>query len=92
MKIQGKIKRKLETKTVGSNGFETREIHVVTEEQYPQTISIHFTQGRVILLDAINEGDTVEIEINLKGREWTNPEGKLTVFNTIDGWKINKIA
>jgi hypothetical protein len=37
-------KRKFDTKTVGTNGFETREVHVTTEEQYPQILAIQFTR------------------------------------------------
>jgi hypothetical protein len=54
------------TKTVGTNGFETREFYVTTEEQYPQILSIQFTQGRVSLLDGFEAGDKVKIDLNLK--------------------------
>jgi hypothetical protein len=43
MTITAIIKENL-TKTVGTNGFETREVHVTTEEQYPQILSISFTR------------------------------------------------
>ena len=52
MKIEkARIKLIGETKTTGSNGFETRELRIVTDEQYPQTISIQFVQGKTIDLD-----------------------------------------
>lgn len=86
------IKRILPTKSVGSNGFETRELHGTTEEQYPQTLNIQFTQGRCPLLDNFKPGQKVKIDINLKGREWTNKQDETTVFNTIDGWKIEEVV
>jgi hypothetical protein len=86
------IKRILATKTVGNNGFETRELHGTTEEQYPQTLSIQFTQGRTPLLDNFKAGQKVKIDINLKGREWTNSQGEIVVFNTIEGWKIEPVV
>jgi hypothetical protein len=33
-------------------------------------------------------GDEVEVGINLRGREWTSPQGEVKYFNTIQGWKI----
>jgi translation initiation factor IF-3 len=92
MQVTGKVKRVEEIKTVGANDFKTREIVVVTEEQYEQTIAIQFKQGNVTILDNYKEGDKVKIDINIKGRDWTNAEGKTTCFNTIEGWKIEKVA
>jgi hypothetical protein len=60
MTITAIIKENL-TKTVGTNGFETREVHVTTEEQYPQILSISSLQGRVSLLDGFEAGDKVKL-------------------------------
>ncbi len=43
------------------------------------------------MLDKYSAGDYVAVDINLRGREWTNPEGVVKYFNQIQGWKINKI-
>lgn len=91
MQVTGTVVRVLETKVVGTTGFETRELHVKTDEQYAQTLSVQFTQGKVVELDKFSPGQKVKIEINLKGREWTNQSGELTVFNTIQGWKIEEV-
>ena len=40
------------------------------------------------MLDNFKEGDQVEVFFNLRGREWTNPQGEVKVFNTLDAWKI----
>lgn len=91
MKIaKARIKRIEPTKTVGQNGFETRQLVVITDEQYPQVIGIQFQQNNVNDLDNFQEGDIVTIDINLRGREWTNKEGEPVVFNTVQGWKIVK--
>jgi hypothetical protein len=92
MHITAIIKRVLDTKTVGANGFETRELHVTTDEQYPQTLAIQFTQGRCPLLDNFKPGQKAKVDINLKGREWTNAQGELVVFNSIEGWKIEEVV
>ena len=90
MEIQGKVKMIDETKTYGSNGFRKRELVVTTEEQYPQHIMIEFVQDKTDLLDAYKEGDTVKVSINLRGREWVNPQGETKYFNSIQGWRIEK--
>ena len=76
---------------IGQNGFEKRDLVIVTEEQYPQTIIIQFTQQRCDLLDSLQVGQNVKVYINIRGREWTNPQGETKYFNTIEGWKIEVI-
>ena len=91
MEVQGKIKMIGETQTFGSNGFRKREVVVTTEEQYPQHILIEFVQNNCDLLDNFQIGETVRIGINIRGREWVNPEGETKFFNSIQGWRIESI-
>ena len=91
MNISGKVKLINETKEYGSNGFRKREIVLTTQEQYPQNILVEFIQDRTNLLDAYNIGDFVKIDINLRGREWTNDKGEVKYFNSIQGWRIEKV-
>lgn len=88
MELSGKIKWIDETKTYGSNGFRKREVVITTEEQYPQHILIEFIQDKCDLLNTYQVGQDVKIGINLRGREWVNPEGQTKYFNSIQGWKI----
>ena len=92
MEVQGKIKVIGETQTFGSNGFRKREVVVTTEEQYPQSIMVEFVQDKTDLLNNFGVGQDVKISINLRGREWTNPQGEVKYFNSIQGWKIEPIA
>lgn len=92
MQVTGKVVRVLEVKVSGANDFKSRSVHVKTDEQYPQVLSIEFNQGNVTLLDGLSEGQNLKIDINLKGREWTNTEGIVSVFNSLLGWKIEKLA
>ena len=91
MEIQGRVKQIFPSQTMGQNGFEKRDLVIVTEEQYPQTIIIQFTQQRCELLDSLQVGQNVKVYINIRGREWTNPQGEIKYFNTIEGWKIEVI-
>ena len=91
MEVQGKIKMIDETKTYGNNGFRKREMVVTTEEQYPQHILIEFIQDKTDLLDKFNVGQNVKVSINLRGREWTNPQGETKYFNSLNGWRIENV-
>ena len=92
MEIQGKVKMIGETQTFGSNGFRKREIVVTTEEQYPQHIMVEFIQDKTELLNNYQVGQNVKISINLRGREWVNPQGETKYFNSIQGWRIESLG
>jgi len=91
MEVTGKIKWIDETKTYGNNGFRKREVVITTEEQYPKQILIEFIQDKCELLNNYQVGQNVKIGINLRGREWTNPEGETKYFNSIQGWRIDAL-
>ena len=88
MEISGKIKEIKKQEERGT--FRFRNLILTTEDQYPQTIEIQFVQDKCGILDSYAPGDTVKVEINIRGREWTDPQGVVKYFNTIQGWKINK--
>lgn len=90
MQVNGIIKVIGEVKENGT--FKSRDVVVTTEEQYPQQISIQFVQDKCSVLDGYKVGESVEVSINLRGRLWTDPQGVDKYFNTIQGWKINKVA
>lgn len=91
MEITGIIKVIGDTNVFGSNSFKKRDLVITTIEQYPNDIIIQFTQQRCDLLDSLQVGQNVKVYINIKGREWTNPQGETKYFNTIEGWKIEVI-
>lgn len=61
---------------------------VDTLSEYPQKLAIEFYNDKTNLLDEWQNGDEVKIGINIKGREWTNPQGKTLYFTMLHGWKI----
>jgi translation initiation factor IF-3 len=88
MEITGKVKLVGQEVQI-SNTYAKRELVVSTEEQYPQHILINFTQGKCNdKLDKLTIGQEVKVGINLRGREWVNPQGETKYFNEIQGWKI----
>jgi hypothetical protein len=88
MELQGKIKVIGTTMEVGSSGFRKRELVITTDEQYPQHIAIEFVQDKTALLDNHKIGEDVKVSINVRGREWINPQGESKYFNSLNGWRI----
>ena len=88
MDVSGKIKLINETQTYGERGFRKRELVLTTNEEYPQMLLIEFVQDKCDLLENYAVGQDVSISINLRGREWINPEGVAKYFNAIQGWRI----
>jgi len=90
MELKGKLIVKGETIAV-SEKFSKRHFVVETADTYPQTIELQLSQDKCSLLDDINLGDELEVSINLRGRMWTNPQGEVKYFNTIEAWKIDRL-
>ena len=91
MEITGTIKTIKETATFGASGLKKRELVLTTNEQYPQHILVEFVQDKCDLLNNFTECQEVKVAINLRGREWINPQGEAVYFNTIQGWRIEAL-
>ncbi len=91
MEVTGKVKYKSGDIQVSAS-FKKSELVITTEEQYPQHILIEFNQDKCDLVDPYKIGETVKVSINLRGREWVNPQGETRYFNSIHGWKIERLA
>ena len=87
-----KIKSIGEIKTFKA-GFKVVKFVVVDDSssEYPQYLELQCTQDKADNLIKFNKvGDVVDCSINLRGREWINPQGETKVFNTIEAWKVFK--
>jgi hypothetical protein len=72
-----------------SEKFKKRDLVITdTSSTYPQDILFQLTQDKVDILDAFMEGQTLEVSFNLRGREWTSPQGEVKYFNTLEAWRI----
>lgn len=89
MELQGTVKKIGQTKTFAS-GLQKRELVLLTDDEYPQPILVEFLQDKIDLLQNVKEGESVKIGINIRGREWTNPQGEVKYFNSITGWRLEK--
>ena len=90
MKITGTLKIKKDTQVV-SESFSKREfVLTVVDGAFSNDILIQLTKDKVTLINDVNIGDMLEVEVNLKGKEWTSPSGEVKYFNTIEAWKLSK--
>jgi hypothetical protein len=89
MEIKGTIKKIAETVQI-SERFRKREfvVEYASNPEYPQTLQFEMVQDRCEFLDPFQEGQQVEISFDLRGREWTNPQGQVKYFNTLQAWKL----
>ena len=91
MELQGTVKKIGETQTI-SSVFQKKELVLLTDEQYTQPILVEFLQDKIDLLQNIKDGESVKIWINIRGREWTDPQGEKKYFNSITGWRLEKLS
>ena len=70
--------------------FKKREFVLEDTEnpQYPEFIKFELIQDKCALLDAHKVGEKVTVHFNLKGRKWTDREGKVVYFNSLQAWRI----
>lgn len=87
--LTGKIKLINPEKQV-SDTFKVREFVVTIDADgnYPQHIQLQATNDKCDVLNSFTTGSDVKIAFNLRGREWTNPQGEVKYFNTLDAWRI----
>jgi hypothetical protein len=91
-KFTGTIKVIQPTQQV-TEKFAKREFVVTdTTSMYPQDIMFQATQDKCSMLDSYNVNDQVEVSFNLRGREWTSPQGEVKYFNSLEAWRIEKVG
>ena len=85
-----KCKFKQQNDVVERGTFKSRKVWVIDDENadYPQTIEVEVAQDKVNLFNNFRPGQPLTLSINLRGREWTNPQGEVKVFNTLQCWKV----
>ena len=88
-KLSGTLKVINPTQVI-SDRFSKREFVVETQDQYPQLILFQATQDKCALLDNFQPNEQVEVSFNLRGREWTSPQGEVKYFNTVEAWRIER--
>jgi len=93
MEIKAKVIEISQTVQV-TNTFQKREFVVEYAENptYPEYLKFEVIQDRCAILDGLTQGEEVTVHFNLKGRKWTDKNGEVKYFNSLQAWKIDKLA
>lgn len=93
MDIKGKVHEISPVMNV-TETFKKRELVIEYAENpsYPEYIKFEALQDKVNLFDSLKPGDQVEVFFNLRGRPWTDRNGKTAYFNTLVVWRVNALT
>jgi len=91
LKLTGTIKAIFEPVAV-TDTFTKREFVIETDDKYPQTVKFEATQSYCDQLDQYKEGQEVNVHFNVRGREWTNKEGKTSYFVSLNAWRVESVT
>lgn len=81
--IVGKLHKKFDTESKTAT-FQARDFVIEADDgRYPQMIKFQLVQDKCDEIDKFNEGDTIRVHFNLRGREW---QGKY--FTNLNAWRI----
>ena len=87
-KIKGEIKVIGDTVQV-TEKFKKRAFVLIDDSsQYPQFISFQLGQDNCELIDGFQVGQRIEVNFNLRGREWKDKNRIIKYFNTLDVWRL----
>lgn len=89
MTVTGKIHVIYDEKQI-SEKFKKREfvIEVAENPMYPQYILFQLTQDNCDKLDGFKVENLIEVDFDIRGREWTSPQGEVKYFNTLQAWRL----
>ena len=93
MNIKGKLIEKHDIQNI-SETFRKREFIVEYAEnlQYPEFLKFELIQSNCDQIEDIPIGSEISVTFNLKGRKWTDKEGKVIYFNSLQAWRIELVV
>jgi len=84
--IKGQLHLRNEAKKI-SDKFTVQEFVITTDGQYPQHISLQASNDKIQWLDKCNIGDTLEVQFDIRGREYN---GKY--YNQLNAYAIKVVS
>jgi hypothetical protein len=89
MNIKAKLLEIFEASQISAS-FKKREFVVEYAEnpQYPEYLKFELIQDKCEILDQFSVNQEIDVHFNLKGRKWTDPQGNIKYFNTLQAWRI----
>lgn len=90
--VTGTLYKKMDTQQV-KDTFRKREFVLEIENgAYTDLIKFQLIQDRCESIDGISEGAEIKVYFDLKGREWTGRDGKVSYFTNLQAWKVEANA
>lgn len=91
MNIKGKLKEIFKTTQIKET-FKKREFVVEYAENpnYPQLLKFELINDNCSMIDKFQVGDEIEIDFDIRGREWINPKGEKVYFTSLSAYRLNK--
>lgn len=83
--IEGKLVKIYDMEVKGTGSFRTREFVIETMETYPQFVKFQSVQDKCDLLNQFQEGETIKVSFDLRGRQWQDK-----YFTNLNAWRIEK--
>jgi len=96
MELEGKLIVVNPTQQV-TDSFKKREFVIETSQvngdrTFTEQIKFQLVQDKCDVLDLFPIGSELKVLFNIKGRAWTNKEGKTSYFNSLDAWKLEGLG
>lgn len=91
MELKGKLYDIFEIKQIKDN-FRKRDfvLEYTENTDFMQYVKFELIQDKCDILDNFQIGDNIIVYFNIRGRQWTNPQGEKIYFTTLNTWKIEK--
>lgn len=89
--VKGKLVEIFDTQQIKDN-FSKREFVIEYSEnpKYPELIKFELNNAKCSIIEQFGIGEEVTVNFNLRGRRYTNNQGVVQYFNTIQAWAISK--
>lgn len=88
VEIKGVVYFKGEVELIGANQLKKQILVVQTNEEYPQKVPVEFMKDKVDLLQNIQVGQEVNINVNIRGNEYQDRYGVTRFGLSFQGWKF----
>jgi hypothetical protein len=96
VKINGIVKAVGPEEEFGSEGFRKRTVLLECFDgangEYVTIVPLEFTGDKAREAGELNIQDQVTVDINIRSREWTSPQGDVRYFVSLNAWRFDRIG
>ena len=93
VKIKGEVVFVDEVKEFGANNFRKQTVVINTgDDRWDNPIPVEFKKDHIEKSSALKEGQKVEIDACVDGREWTGNDGVKKWFVNVSGLDVNYLS